>query len=90
MLQDDARNISTGKAANSTLTKDKRNLYLAKEGLVAENTPAWEALSESDKWVQRCSALAGVAGARVCVRVCCVFVVCVRACLRCVSVACSD
>jgi hypothetical protein len=47
--QDDARNISTGKAANSTLTKDKRNLYLAKEGLIAENTPAWEALSDSDK-----------------------------------------
>lgn len=29
--------------------KDKRNLYLAQEGLVPEGTPAWEALSESDK-----------------------------------------
>ena len=29
--------------------KDKRNLYLAKEGLITEGSAAWEALSEADK-----------------------------------------
>lgn len=31
--------------------KDKRNLYLAKEGDIAQGTPAWTGMSEHDRWV---------------------------------------
>ncbi len=30
-------------------TKDKRNLYLAKEGEIKQGTPAWNGMSDHDK-----------------------------------------
>mmetsp|Transcript_2923 Transcript_2923/g.7844 ORF Transcript_2923/g.7844 Transcript_2923/m.7844 type:complete len:706 (-) Transcript_2923:173-2290(-) len=56
--QDDARNISSAGAGASGRRgskegegtgKDRRNLYLAKEGRIEEGSAQWEALSESDK-----------------------------------------
>ena len=29
--------------------RDKRNVYLSKEGLIAEGSAAWDALSDADK-----------------------------------------
>ncbi|GAX77255.1 hypothetical protein CEUSTIGMA_g4701.t1 [Chlamydomonas eustigma] len=49
--QDDARAISAGRAngKSSQEGKDKRNLYLAKEGIITEGSAAWDSLSDADK-----------------------------------------
>lgn len=45
---DAARQLSQAKGGGISggLTKDKRNLYLSKEGLIEEGSKAWESLSD--------------------------------------------
>ncbi|KAG2482067.1 hypothetical protein HYH03_018977 [Edaphochlamys debaryana] len=46
---DGARQVAADRAASKTAGRDKRNLYLAKEGAVVEGSAAWRGMSESDQ-----------------------------------------
>lgn len=51
LTQDSARNLATNRAANKSAKPDKRNMYLSKEGVIPEGSPAWQNMSEHDRWV---------------------------------------
>lgn len=51
--QDDARSLAASKGGGKE-GKDKRNLYLAKEGDIPKGTPAWVGMSEHDRSVAMC------------------------------------
>ncbi|GIL62659.1 hypothetical protein Vafri_16846, partial [Volvox africanus] len=46
---EDARSLATRRLVSKTASKDRRNLYLAKEGHVTEGSPAWLGMSAHDQ-----------------------------------------
>lgn len=42
--------LGSAQAGGPAGGKDKRNMYLAKEGDVPRNSPAWMSMSEHDRW----------------------------------------
>eukprot|EP00198_Chlamydomonas_reinhardtii_P010429 XP_001699766.1 predicted protein [Chlamydomonas reinhardtii] len=46
---DGARSLATQRLAGKAVGKDRRNLYLAKEGGITEGSPAWNAMSPHDQ-----------------------------------------
>ncbi|GLI62226.1 hypothetical protein VaNZ11_004823, partial [Volvox africanus] len=46
---EDARSLATQRLHSKTASKDRRNLYLAKEGHITEGSPAWHGMSAHDQ-----------------------------------------